>query len=56
MLDRTIFMRRFYDEVYNRRNVDFLRQHLHPDVLYSSIRKMPYSYHPESLISGVQSR
>ena len=33
MLDRAIFMRRFYDEVYNHRNVHFLRQHLHPDVL-----------------------
>ena len=33
MVDRTLFMRRFYDEVYNRRNVAFLRQHLHPEVL-----------------------
>ena len=32
MNDNTRLMRTFYDEVYNRRNVDFLREHLHPDV------------------------
>lgn len=26
-------MRRYYDEVFNRRNLDFLREHLHPDVV-----------------------
>lgn len=26
-------MRRYYDEVFNRRNLAFLREHLHPDVV-----------------------
>ena len=26
-------MRRYYDEVFNRRNLEFLRQHLHADVV-----------------------
>jgi len=26
-------MRRYYEEVFNRRNLDFLREHLHPDVV-----------------------
>jgi ketosteroid isomerase-like protein len=26
-------MRRYYDEVFNRRNLDFLREHLHPDIV-----------------------
>jgi len=26
-------MRRYYEEVFNRRNLDFLREHLHPDVI-----------------------
>jgi predicted ester cyclase len=33
MADNAEFMRHFYNEVYNRRNVGFLRQHLHPGVL-----------------------
>jgi len=33
MTDLAEFMRRFYAEVYNRRNVEFLRQHLHPEVV-----------------------
>jgi len=27
------FMHRYYDEVFNRRNLDFLRAHLHPEVV-----------------------
>jgi predicted ester cyclase len=26
-------MARYYDEVFNRRNLDFLREHVHPDVV-----------------------
>jgi hypothetical protein len=26
-------MRRYYEEVFNRRNLAFLREHLHPDVV-----------------------
>ena len=33
MTDLAEFMRRFYAEVYNRRNVEFLRQHLYPEVV-----------------------
>ena len=33
MRDNAAFMRRYYDEVYNRRNIDFLRCHLHEDVV-----------------------
>jgi hypothetical protein len=26
-------MRRYYEEVFNRRNLGFLREHLHPEVV-----------------------
>ena len=32
MEDNASLMRRYYDGVYNRRNVEFLSQHLHPEV------------------------
>ena len=32
MNDSTRLVRTFYDKVYNRRNVDFLRAHHHPEV------------------------
>ena len=32
-VDNAGLMRRFYHEVYNLRNVDFLRSHLHPEVV-----------------------
>jgi predicted ester cyclase len=31
--DNAALMRRYYDEVFNRRNLGFLRAHLHPEVV-----------------------
>lgn len=33
MSDKAEFMKQFYDQVYNHRNVDYLKAHLHSDVV-----------------------
>ena len=33
MIDLAVAMREYYDRVYNHRDVNYLRRHLHPDVV-----------------------